>query len=687
MKTLRRLAASVCIPAMSAVALVVPAGHAGADDAAQPWVYFEGDAPIVASPVGLDANTIVGYAGMVNGGSIIDGGSHLVLSRDGGLTWTYHATSPYFIGSGVQAVGVGKVDSTHAVVAVAQSRGVHVSIVDVDNPSAPMAVSDVPDLANYPDYYLASSVKAGYGAGVTHVVVGNQYLRSTDGANWALAPIVSPTAVPLAPYIDLPKGVGLAVQGSHVALAWASTPTDVAGHAERVWLKTSNDAGLTWSSPQVLADGLAVADNNISVAVSGPGLTYDDTGTLWASWALSHNPYGADPRTIHVASSTDNGATWNATETVATSYGRDEPTLSVHPTLGLVVGRENSALYRRGNGAWQQVSAELGGQPTAAGNRIIVLPSRYGTPLKPYGVGFLRDVPGAPQAVSAVGGNGSATVSWSAPRANGSPITGYNVTASPGGRTCATSGATSCTVAGLANGTVYSFTVTASNAVGAGPASAPTAGATPVNPDVVERYVIRVYSDLLHRAPDLAGLGTWASALNQGTPYGQVANSITASSEFRGSLINASYRRYLGRDAESTGLQSWLGEMNRGVHIEQMQAGFIASPEFYLRAGSDERRWVADLYQTVLDRTAAVSEIDYWQTQLHAGANRYGVARGFLYSTEYLTTIIDGYYQRLLQRSIDPSGRATWVSAIQNGARDEQIIAGIVASQEYRAKA
>jgi hypothetical protein len=204
---------------------------------------------------------------------------------------------------------------------------------------------------------------------------------------------------------------------------------------------------------------------------------------------------------------------------------------------------------------------------------------------------------------------------------------------------------------------------------------------------VVERYVIRVYSDLLHRAPDLAGLGTWASALNQGTPYGQVANSITASSEFRGSLINASYRRYLGRDAESTGLQSWLGEMNRGVHIEQMQAGFIASPEFYLRAGSDERRWVADLYQTVLDRTAAVSEIDYWQTQLHAGANRYGVARGFLYSTEYLTTIIDGYYQRLLQRSIDPSGRATWVSAIQNGARDEQIIAGIVASQEYRAKA
>jgi len=35
------------------------------------------------------------------------------------------------------------------------------------------------------------------------------------------------------------------------------------------------------------------------------------------------------------------------------------------------------------------------------------------------------------------------------------------------------------------------------------------------------------------------------------------------------------------------------------------------------------------------------------------------------------------------RRSIDPSGRVTWVTNIQRGARVEQIIGGIVASEEY----
>ncbi|WP_072478108.1 fibronectin type III domain-containing protein [Amycolatopsis australiensis] len=76
--------------------------------------------------------------------------------------------------------------------------------------------------------------------------------------------------------------------------------------------------------------------------------------------------------------------------------------------------------------------------------------------------------PGAPRAVSATAGDGSATVSWGAAAPNGAPVTSYLVSWA-GGETTVGGGARSAAISGLSNGTAYVFTVVAVNRAGAGP--------------------------------------------------------------------------------------------------------------------------------------------------------------------------------------------------------------------------
>ena len=93
-------------------------------------------------------------------------------------------------------------------------------------------------------------------------------------------------------------------------------------------------------------------------------------------------------------------------------------------------------------------------------------------------------VPDPPTAVTATGGDGQASVSFTPPASNGgAAIDSYTVTSSPEGKT-ATGAGSPLVVTGLTNGVSYTFTVTAHNSVGNSAPSAASNAVVPAGPVV-----------------------------------------------------------------------------------------------------------------------------------------------------------------------------------------------------------
>jgi hypothetical protein len=151
--------------------------------------------------------------------------------------------------------------------------------------------------------------------------------------------------------------------------------------------------------------------------------------------------------------------------TVSLSPATASAVVTVTGTTASVTGLANGATYTFAVSAFNAV----GSGPASYATAPVTTP----------------DFPGAPTGLLAVAGNLSVNLSWTAPSTGGSPITSYTVVISPSTPAAgiALSGATA-TVTSLANGTAYTFTVAAVNAVGTGPASPPSSAVTPTAPTV-----------------------------------------------------------------------------------------------------------------------------------------------------------------------------------------------------------
>jgi uncharacterized delta-60 repeat protein len=202
-----------------------------------------------------------------------------------------------------------------------------------------------------------------------------------------------------------------------------------------------------------------------------------------------------------------------------------------------------------------------------------------------------------------------------------------------------------------------------------------------------QSWIAQAYMDLLHRPVDPTGFSYWTGVLGQGVARQQVSLNIESTVEYRTNVVNDLYQSLLSRQADTQGLNYWVDFLGSGGSYDEIRARFMASPEYHNHSGSTDEQWLEMVFQDALNRSVDPTSQAYFVGLLQGGMSRHDVALIVIKSVEADQLFTNEQYLELLRREADPGGLAYHVGQLQSGVGEEEIIASLVGSEEYLAKA
>jgi hypothetical protein len=199
-----------------------------------------------------------------------------------------------------------------------------------------------------------------------------------------------------------------------------------------------------------------------------------------------------------------------------------------------------------------------------------------------------------------------------------------------------------------------------------------------------DKFVGQVYTDLLHRTPAPAEVAGFANPLNSmSITRSGVAMAVLNSDEFLTIETNDFFNALLHRPPLTTELGGYVAVL-KATSFEQAQATLAGMPEYFSsRGGSTNNGYLDALYSDLLHRVVDPAARTAFGGALTGGTlSREQVAATVLHSFEYDTLLVGGYYSKFLGRPTD-AGAGAYATELQNGVKDQQVIAQIISSQEY----
>jgi hypothetical protein len=210
---------------------------------------------------------------------------------------------------------------------------------------------------------------------------------------------------------------------------------------------------------------------------------------------------------------------------------------------------------------------------------------------------------------------------------------------------------------------------------------ASTSGSSAV---VVIGFLDKLYCDLFHRAPDVAGFTYWHGQLAAGMTRQQVATAFLLTPEYRGIEVDQFYQGILHRKADPGGRAAGVSALLSGVSEANFVIGLVTSPE-YTATHPDNASFVTGLFTDILLRTPGPAEVATWVQVLQSGlVNRAGVAQAFLSSTEAYLLAVNENFQDFLGRGVDTATALTLLPSLINGQMTStSLSAAVLSSNEY----